>query len=80
MNVNVFDNQELLTLIIISLILITFMWDSVSERRNQRLVFVKDERVEREQDKFTNFIPSIMERVCRLFLSKSNFVFFYLLV
>ena len=71
-----FDNQELLKLVIISLILITFMWDSVSERRNQRLVFVKDERVEREQDKFT----TIMERVCRLFLSKHNFVFFYLLV
>ena len=71
-----FDNQELHKLVIISLILITFMWDSVGERRNQRLVFVKDERVEREQDKFT----TIMERVCRLFLSKSNFVFFYLLV
>ena len=71
-----FDNQELLKLVIISLILITFMWDSVGERRNQRLVIVKDERVEREQDKFT----TIMERVCRLFLSKSNFVFFYLLV
>ena len=54
------------------------MWDSVSDtvRRNQRLVFVKDERVEREQDKFT----TIMERVCRLFLSKNNFIFFYLLV
>ena len=45
-----FDNQELLKLVIISLILITFMWDSVGERRNQRLVFVKDERVEREQE------------------------------
>ena len=71
-----FDNQELHKLVIISLILITFMWDSVGERRNQRLVFVKDEKIEREQDKFT----TIMERVCRLFLSKSNFVFFYLLV
>ena len=73
-----FDNQELHKLVIISLILITFMWDSVSDtvRRNQRLVFVKDERVEREQDKFT----TIMERVCRLFLSKNNFIFFYLLV
>ena len=71
-----FDNQELHKLVIISLILITFMWDSVGERRNQRLVFVKDEKIEREQDKFT----TIMERVCRLFLSKSNFVFLYLLV
>ena len=75
-----FDNQELHKLVIISLILITFMWDSVSERRNQRLVFVKDERVEREQDKFTNFIPSIMVHFYCLFLSKDNFVFFYLLV
>ena len=74
-----FDNQELLKLVIISLILITFMWDSVSDtvRRNQRLVFVKDERVEREQAKCTNFI---MVRFYCLFLSKSNFVFFYLLV
>ena len=58
------------------------MWDSVGDivRRNQRLVFVKNERVEREQDKFTNFIPSIMVSFCYLFLSKNNFVFFYLLV
>ena len=75
-----FDNQELHKLVIISLILITFMWDSAGERRNQRLVIVKDERVEREQDKFTNFIPFIMVRYYCLFLSKSNFVFFYLLV
>ena len=77
-----FDNQELHKLVIISLILITFMWDSVGDivRRNQRLVFVKNERVERKQDKFTNFIPSIMVSFCCLFLSKNNFVFFYLLV
>ena len=75
-----FDNQELHKLVIISLILITFMWDSVGERRNQRLAIVKDERVEREQDKFTNFIPFIMVRFYCLFLSKNNFVFFYLLV
>ena len=77
-----FDNQELLKLVIISLILITFMWDSVGDivRRNQRLVIVKNERVEREQAKCTNFIPFIMVRFCRFFLSKSNFVFFYLLV
>ena len=77
-----FDNQELLKLVIISLILITFMWDSVGDivRRNQRLVFVKNERVERKQDKFTNFIPSIMVSFFCLFLSKNNFVFFYLLV
>ena len=75
-----FDNQELLKLVIISLILITFMWDSVGERRNQRLVFVQDEKVEREQDKFTYFIPFIMVRFYCLFLSKNNFVFFYLLV
>ena len=58
------------------------MWDSVGDivRRNQRLVFVKNERVEREQDKFTYFIPSIMVSFCYLFLSKNNFVFFYLLV
>ena len=56
------------------------MWDSVSERRNQRLVFVKDEKLEREQDEFTNFIPVIMVRFYCLFLSKNNFVFFYLLV
>ena len=77
-----FDNQELLKFVIISLILITFMWDSVGDivRRNQRLVIVKNERMEREQAKFTNFIPFIMVRFCRLFLSKSKFVFFYLLV